>query len=169
MYYDERRSERQFDLADIARRLANVIRAGVVAEVDVDRVRVRVRYDRDAEGNPILSAWLPWITQRAGAARTWWAPDVGEQVVILAPGGELNQGFVLPALNQDARPAPESDPDKRVAVHEDGARFEYDREAHRYSITLPDDGEFLVTIGGTTLRMDNTLISGQATEVRWNA
>ncbi|UMX58958.1 phage baseplate assembly protein V [Escherichia coli] len=36
--------------------------------------------------------WLQWLTHRAGRSRTWWAPSVGEQVTILAVGGEPRHG-----------------------------------------------------------------------------
>ncbi|UMT46983.1 hypothetical protein AOY90_15755 [Escherichia coli] len=42
--------------------------------------------------------WLQWLTHRAGRSRTWWAPSVGEQVLILAVGGELDTAFVLPGF-----------------------------------------------------------------------
>ena len=80
---------------------------------------------------------------------------------------------MLCGLYRNEHPAPESDPDKRVEVHEDGARFEYDREAHRYSITLPEDGEMVITIGTTVLRFDASRIKGDANggagDIRWNA
>ena len=168
MLHDRRRYEESFEIAELARRLANVVRAGVVAEVDTDTQRLRARYDRDEEGAPILSAWIPWVTLRAGPDRTWWAPGVGEQVVLLSPSGELTQALALPALYSDTHPAPSADADKRVAKHSDGAVFEYDRAAHRYSITLPDDGEVLVTIGDTTLTVNADKIRGVAPEIHWN-
>ena len=168
MLHDRRRSEESFEIAELARRLANVVRAGVVAEVDTANQRLRARYDRDDEGAPILSAWIPWVTLRAGPDRTWWAPEVGEQVVLLSPSGELTQALALPALYSDAHPAPSTDADKRVAKHSDGAVFEYDRTTHRYSITLPDDGEMLVTIGDTTLTVNADEIRGAAPEIHWN-
>ena len=168
MLHNRRRFEESFEIAELARRLANIVRAGVVAEVDADTQRLRARYDRDESGAPIVSAWIPWIVARAGNDRTWWAPEVGEQVVLLSPSGELTQAFALPALYSDTHPAPSTDADKRVAKHSDGAVFEYDRTTHRYSITLPDDGEILVTIGDTTLTVNADAIRGVAAEVHWN-
>ena len=166
--HDRRRLEEGFELAEVARRLANMIRVGVVAELDTDVQRVRVRYDTDDDGAPILSAWTPWLVPRAGPDRTWWAPEVGEQVVLLSPCGELTQALALPALYSDTHPAPSADAHKRVVKHSDDALFEYDRAAHRYTITLPDDGEMLVTIGDTTLTVNADEIRGAAPEIRWN-
>lgn len=149
MLYDRRRMEEALDLVELARRLANVVRAGTVAELDGDRVRVR--YDTDEAGAPILTAPIPWLTYRAGPDRSWWAPEVGEQVVLLAPSGELTQAFALPALYSDAHPAPASDPDKHVVRHSDGALFQYDRESHEYRIALPAGSRVRISAGTIVL------------------
>ena len=171
--YDRRRLEEGFDLVELARRLANIVRFGTVAEVDHDAYRLRARYDTDDTGAPILTAPIPWVALRAGDDAEWWSPDVGEQLVLLSPSGELTQAIALPALYSNAKPAPSADPDKRVTRYSDGAVYEYDRNTHRYSITLPDDGEMLVTIGGSFLRINAQTIVGhanaQAGDVRWNA
>ena len=169
MHPDPRAHESAFDLAEHARRLANIVRAGVVAELDTAARRIRVRYDTDEAGAPIVSAPVPWVVARAGPDSTWWAPEVGEQVVLLSPSGELAEAFALPALYSDAHPAPSDDVDKRVSKHKDGARFEYDRASHRYSITLPEDGEMVVTVGSTVLRLDKGRIKGDAVAIRWNS
>ncbi|WP_082814689.1 phage baseplate assembly protein V [Collimonas fungivorans] len=50
------------------------------------------------------TTWLRWVTHRAGDARTWWSPSVGEQVVLLLPGGDLTAGVILQAVYSDAFP-----------------------------------------------------------------
>ena len=87
-----------FRVEELERKLRNVVRPGHVAEVDTERTRVRVAYDVDAAGEPIVTAWLPWLTARAGTVLTWSAPSLGEQVLLLAPTGDLAQAFVLPAV-----------------------------------------------------------------------
>ena len=166
---DRRRDDEAFNLVELARRLANVVREGTVAEVDPAGYRVRVRYDTDDAGQPVLTAPIPWLTGRAGPDRDWWAPEEGEEVVLLAPSGELTQALALPALYSDAMPAPSDDPDKRVTRHSDGAVFEYDRAAHRWTVTIPEDGEIVFRIGSTVLRLDRNRIKGDAAEIRWNS
>lgn len=156
--HDPRRADAAFDAAEILRRLANVVRLGTVAEVDLDAARVQVQYDTDADGDPLLSAWLPWLTGRAGADRTWWAPTVGEQVVVLAPGGELPQAVALPALYRDDHPAPADEASKHVTRYVDGIRIEVDTSAHRYGITVPAGGELVLTCGGSRMRMTDAAI-----------
>jgi len=156
--HDPRRAESALEMAEILRRLANVVRLGAVAEVDLPAARARVRYDTDAAGDDILTAWLPWLTLRAGADRTWWAPTVGEQVVVLAPGGELPQAVILPALYRDTHPAPAAAASRHVVRYGDDIRVEIDTAAHRYSVTVPAGGELVLTCGGSRLRMTDAAI-----------
>ncbi|WP_417842026.1 phage baseplate assembly protein V [Terasakiella sp.] len=127
-------------IQELERRLANLIRTGKIAAVDTDAARVRVRFGDN------LSGWLPWLTTRAGADRDWWAPSTGEQVLILSPSGETDQGYVLPSIYQTAHPAPSSDPMKHVKTYSDGTTVEYDRAAHHLVIDCVGD----VTIKGAT-------------------
>ncbi|MES9873154.1 MAG: phage baseplate assembly protein V [Candidatus Sedimenticola sp. 6PFRAG7] len=113
-----------FEMAELDRRIANLIRLGTVAEADYERAVVRVR------SGELLTNWLPWLTRRAGNDRTWWAPEVGEQVVVLSPSGEIGQGVVLPALYQQAHPANGNSPDVMRVDFDDGACVEYNRKTH---------------------------------------
>ena len=70
------------DMTEAERRLSNLVMLGQVAELDAKKARVRV------QAGPILTAWLPFATVRAGLDRTWHAPEPGEQVVLVAPGGD---------------------------------------------------------------------------------
>jgi phage baseplate assembly protein V len=122
-----------YRLAELERRLPNVLRVGTVAEADYPAARVRVRT------GDILTGWLPWLTVRAGMDRSWWAPEVGEQAVILAPSGELGQGLVLFGLYRDTHPAPADRETVDRRVYADGAVIEYDREAHVLHALIPGD------------------------------
>lgn len=57
-------------MEELERKLRSVVRPGRVFEVDTERTRVRVAYDVDDAGEPIVSAWLPWLTARAGTVIT---------------------------------------------------------------------------------------------------
>ena len=86
---------------DASRRLENLARLGTVAQVRLQApARVRVR----SGGN--LSDWVPWVTQRAGGAaggRKWHPPVVGEQVLLICPGGDPARGVALLGVYSDAR------------------------------------------------------------------
>ncbi len=68
--------DHNFAIAELNRKLANIIRIGLIKEVDYEKARVRVKVGE------FLTDWLPWITARAGEDRSWFAPNIDEQVVI---------------------------------------------------------------------------------------
>lgn len=136
-------------LPEIERKLENLIRLGSVAEVNPSTALCRV------ETGDITTNWLPWITQRAGSDRTWWPPSVGEQVVLLCPGGNPSNGLVLLGVFSDAHPAPASDLNTTVmALFRDGTRLSYDNAAHhliadvRGDASLLCEGDLVATVGG---------------------
>lgn len=147
-------------LPDMERRVANTVRFGTVSAIDHAKRRVRVK------SGEIETAWLPWSAGRAAEGkRRWDAPEVGEQVIVLAPTGDLRQAGVIPGFYQDTYDAPSSDPAKDKAEYSDGAVIEYDRGAHALTADLQgakifaDRSKIELTIGGTVL----TLTSGQTT------
>lgn len=161
------------NVAELLRLIHNLIRLGTIAEVDhgdpeadpprPPRVRVKA--------GELLTAWLPWLEARAGTTRTWSPPTVGEQVVLLSPGGDLSAAVVLTSLYRQAHPAPSDDENLIGTWYPDGTRVEYDHEAHRLlihcvgdihievegsltasvggNVDLEADGDVAVTAGGT--------------------
>ncbi|EGY29533.1 phage baseplate assembly protein V [Candidatus Regiella insecticola 5.15] len=76
--------------AEFEQRVANLIRVGVVEEVDCKRVRTRVRL-----GKLLVMDWLPMLALRAGQVRIWASLKKGEQVLIAAPSGELGLATIV--------------------------------------------------------------------------
>ncbi|MNZ96380.1 Phage-related baseplate assembly protein [compost metagenome] len=68
-------------------------------------------------------------------SRVWWAPSVGEQVLILAIGGELDTAFVLPSIFSDDHPAPSASPDALHIAFPDGAVIEYEPESGALTVS----------------------------------
>ncbi|OWU68262.1 baseplate assembly protein [Roseovarius sp. 22II1-1F6A] len=87
-----------------ARRLHGLVRIGRVTAVDPGRARARVSLGGETE-----TAWLPWTGGRAGSIREWAPVTVGEQVVVLSPGGETGQGVIAGSLFSAAHAAPSND------------------------------------------------------------
>lgn len=108
------------NINELARAIRNMIRTGVIVETDLNVGRCRVQ----TGGN--ITDWLQWLTQRAGHSRTWWAPSIGEQVLILAVGGELDTALVLPGIFSDDHPAPSASADTLHIAFPDGAVIEYE-------------------------------------------
>ena len=107
-------------IQELARAIRNMIRTGIVVETDLEAGRCRV------QTGGIYTDWLQWLTHRAGRSRTWWAPSVGEQVMILAVGGELDTAFVLPGIYSDDYPAPSASADAWHVEFPDGAVMSYE-------------------------------------------
>lgn len=109
-------------LADLARRLENLIRIGTIAHVDVaDAAAPRVR----VQDGDLLTGWLPFGALRAGTARVWSAPTVGEQVLLLSPSGELASAVVFGSLFCSATPAPSTNPHEHIIDFADGTRISH--------------------------------------------
>lgn len=141
-----------FEMTELDRRISNQIQFGSISAVDYGNAKVRVAIG----GN--ITGWLPWLAGRAGGDLTWHAPEAGEQVVVLAPSGELNQGVVLAGLYQNAHPAPSNTPDKHRMQYSDGAVIEYDRAAHHLKAVLPAGGTLeIIADGGLAITGDITL------------
>jgi phage baseplate assembly protein V len=123
------------EIGDLQRRLANIFRLGKVAEVDRTAGRVKVQFG-DA-----LTAWLPWMTGRAGAVRDWNPPSVGEQVCVCSPMGEIESGFIMPgSIYTSANAAPT------------GAD-------NTYRIDVPAGGTFEIRVGSSTMTFAGGKIS----------
>ena len=98
-----------YRIADLERRVNRMLTLGVVSEVDLDAARCRVRYG-PKDGPEAVTAPIPWVTWRAaGEDASWWAPQEGEQVLLLAIGGELEGAVALPAIFSNALPAPSAE------------------------------------------------------------
>lgn len=115
-------------LTEIMRLITNLIRTGTVSDVDTVNWMCRVKTG-DLETN-----WINWLTFRAGNTRTWWQPSIGEQVVLLSLGGNLETAFALPAIYSDAFPPPDYSENGSTTVFNDGGWFQYE----------PDTGQLLI-------------------------
>jgi phage baseplate assembly protein V len=134
-----------YELSEAQRALAGLIRFGVVMEVDVAASRVRVRT------GGLESDWLPWLTARAGKTRTWSAPTVGEQGLVLSPGGDPAQGVFLAGLYQDAHPAPAASADHEHISYPDGSSVDYDSASNTLTVNVAAAGNVIVNCQQATV------------------
>lgn len=135
------------DMTEAERRLSNVALLGQVVALDAARARVKVR------AGPITTGWLPFATVRAGHDRTWHPPEPGEQVLLVAPGGDLNQAVVVGSIYRADHPAPADSADISRTLFKDGAVSEYDRAQHHWRLSVPAGGRIRFEIGGTALEL----------------
>lgn len=137
------------DMTEAERRLSNVVMLGQVAELDTERARVRV------QAGPITTGWLPFATVRAGQDRTWHPPEPGEQVLLVAPGGDLNQAVVVGSLYRDAYPPPADSADISRTEWKDGAALAYDRQMHHWRLSVPAGGKIVLEVGPSKIEMSD--------------
>ena len=140
------------DIAELHRLIQNLIRLGTIAQVARGRARVRL-------SPKLTTTWLRWVTPRAGDARTWWAPSVGEQVTVLSPGGNLAAGVIVPSIYSDAYPAPTDNSALHTTHYPDGAVVQYDHAAHALTANLPG-GTATVTAVHVTIDAPDTTCTG---------
>lgn len=144
-------------VSELQRQLGNAIRLGTVAEVDLGTARCRV------DTGEVKTDFVPWFVPRAGATIEWSAPVVGEQGVLLCPGGDTNGAVFLRGVYSDAFPAPGSTAAQHLVRFPDGALMQYDHEAHALQATLPSGGTAEITAdGGVTVNGPFT-VNGEST------
>lgn len=136
------------------RRFNQSIKIGTIEIVDHDAKKIRV-----AIGS-LLTEWLSWPTEMGRNYRRWRPLRAGQQVVLGAPSGDLTQAVIIGMLYSSALPAPSANPNLDLVEFEDGARFQYDSEAHEYiaetggsSVTMDRD-RILLSSNGSTLELD---------------
>lgn len=148
-----------FNLADfimtnhieIERRLSNLIRFGTIASIDHAKALAKVK------SGGILTDWLPWVTPRAGETKIWNPPTEGEQVLILAVGGEFTTAVILPSIF--TQNAPGHSPNEFAIVFPDDASVKYDHASGHFSLTNCNTAEVQAK-SKITLRCPDVEITG---------
>lgn len=130
---------------DAAAADAASLRYGVVASVDLAAGRIVV------ECGDIRTAPIRWLERRAGATRTRSVPSVGEQVLLLCPGGDIEAAIALVGVTSDANPLPGAGATEFVEFP-DGAVLSYDPKTHALTAKLPAGATVAIAAtGGVTL------------------
>ena len=147
------------DINDLQRRVANMIRLGVVGKLVGNAATVAIEGD---DGTQNTTDPRPWLTGRAGPDADWHAPEPGEQVVLLSPDGNMAQGVILPALYSTLFPAPADSADVWRKKFKDGTFIEYDRASHKLTVNV-GSGTVLVVADAATVDAKETTMTGNAT------
>lgn len=123
-------------LAELERRVTQMIRGGTVAQVDAAKGLVRLKIGSGVNGD-LLSPWIGY-GQMGGALKIHSAPSVGQQMAMFSPSGGMEQAIALPMGFSDANPSPSGAGDQSVLTF--GAA----------TITLAGDG-LTIAVGGVTM------------------
>lgn len=146
------------DPRDIQRLIGDIAQYGVVIERNGALVRVQL--------GEIETPLIPWLAPRAGTARIWAPPSVGEQVAVISPEADFAAGFVLGGVFSDAHPAP-ADDDALLVLLDDGTRvrvapgsIEAEGTAIRLVGNVTIDGD--VALQGKLTATDDVVAAGKS-------
>jgi len=128
-------------ITDLERRLSNQIVIGKISQVDHKKARYRVKF------GAIETDWLPDTQSRSGRTKVWEGRDIGEQVIVSSPCGDLAQGVILGSIHTQATQAGDNGAHHRV-IYPDGTIIDYDDETHAYRLSVAQGGSFELVIGG---------------------
>lgn len=152
--------DHSFAISELNRKLANIIRIGLVKEIDYEKAKVKVKIGE------FLTDWLPWITSKAGKDRDWCPPDIDEQVMIFSPLGELSLGVVLGGIYQQKYDALENKKEINSVKFQDGTKFTYDKEKHHLEIEVVD--KITLKTGESSIEMTKSEIKLKADRINLN-
>ena len=133
--------------------LGELIRFGTIAEVDLAAGRCIV------SSGDVRTAPIRWLQIRAGATRIWSPPSVGEQVLLLAPEGDLAAAIALLGLSSAANP-PAGDSLRELLLYEDGSVLAYDPETHLLEAHLCAGGQLRIVADGGVQILGDVSITG---------
>lgn len=125
-------------VSDLERRMANTVRHGTVHEVNAAEGWVRIDLG-DGDNGKHLSAKIPYA-QVAGALKVHAPPSVGQQMTMIAPGGDAAQALAVPFTWSDSNASPGTTGDEHVLTF-GSARVEL------------KGSELVVHVGGFTLAL----------------
>lgn len=132
-------------LAELERKMAGSARHGTVAEVDPAAGTVRLKLGEGPDG-PFLSPPIPYA-QTMGALKAHIPPSVGQNMTLLAPGGDWGQAVAIGLSASTANPSPSAAGNQNVITF--GA---VTITATASGLTLAVGGSSIViTAGGITL------------------
>ena len=107
---------------ELMRLLENIVRIGVVTEINTDTWEVRV------QTGGLTTNWIRWNSGRAGKFKIWIPPSPDEQVFLLCPGGNPETAVSAGSLYSNDNPPPGSLENEMVITAPDGAEFRYNAQ-----------------------------------------
>jgi phage baseplate assembly protein V len=126
-------------IADLERRLNNVMVPARVTEVDAKKGLIKVAYAIDEEGNDVISPWIKWGETRAGNISTWNPPTVGEQLICFSPAGEFGARTIAgPSVFSKTFPQPHDKADEQKTQVKKGNKTSHQLMASNFQTTNID-------------------------------
>lgn len=132
-------------VAALEARMANMMRPGRVAEVDTAKQRVRLAIGKADDGGDLLSPWLPYA-QEAGQTKAHIPPAVGQQMMLVSPGGDPGLGVAMKATWSNDLSSPSTSPSENVIT------------LGGVTITMTGDS-LVIAVGGATVTINEGAIA----------
>jgi phage baseplate assembly protein V len=146
-------------MSDIQRLLQNLIAFGTVTETKVaaGKMLARVKVDDDR-----VTDFFPMLSKNNSFTKKATPIRVGEQVVVLCPGGEGNIGVILGSIYNVNNKEPEGFSDTReIITYEDGTIIFYDSESKTLDINAV--GLINIVCKEAKVKADTTYIESTST------
>ena len=109
-----------YHLTETQRRIANMIRPAVVVSFDPSGPSAIV--DAGSAEEPLVLPPLR-LGSHGGTGKHWQPLSPGQLVTVLAPHGDLANGYLVPAGYLDATSKPSTRNDEQVMGHGEGTQF----------------------------------------------
>lgn len=152
-----------YDVEEMHRMLTNMIRVGSIKQVDIGNKRVRVTVAG------CVTDWIPWGTARAGKTRNWSPPNIGEQIILFSPFGDMTQAVAGPSIYQDDFDAPADSADRETILFADGSTIDYNSATNTYNLTVTGSGNVNINcVNATITAVDKVTIDTPETMVTGN-
>jgi len=152
-------TDKSKEISTIMRVLSQLVKVGVIEQVDGATARVKVTLDDRT------TDWLPWIVLRADQDRDWNPPQEGAQAVVLFPDGDAGRGIVIGFLYQKSSLHPEKTLTKVARHFGDEAVISYDSGAHDFKLTLPKEATFQLSVGRTNMVISDAGVTVNAAAI----
>lgn len=129
-----------FELREIQRRLENVISIGTVSAVNHQQKTLRLQL------GDIQTDWLDMPAQQGRNFKRWQPIRKGQQFILGAPNGELEQAVIIGELYSDHLPSPSHDPELDLIQFECGTVIQHDNRTGKLTIQAQGEMELVAKI-----------------------
>ena len=131
-----------YELAELSRKLENLLVFATVHELNETNRRLRVLIDDD-DGEVHTTGWLPWPADVGRNYLRWRPLRQGTQVLIACPSGNLANGQVVGMLYTEAITPPSNNPAMDVIAFNDGTTIKYDSDTSKLTVEAVGDMEMI--------------------------